>query len=931
MGKKVKIVPIEQPFLKILAQYFLDQFREKSPDFSEILVIFPNERNKFYFRRYLLETAKTKAIIPPKMLTIEELTGYIYEKLGGERAKILHNIERNFILKKTTDELKIVLWQDLPFLRFISIGNRLLNFFDELSQERIKIEDIEEKSIELHFSERYVKNELPILKKVYQQYRENLAEAGYKDRIDEFETIYRDYDSKIFEEFDYIIIAGVAATTAFEKFIITRILSDSPAELILHSGTSAEISLSNEINKRYSLHYKLLDFLNIDITSIPTLTNEPIPFPVIHIKPLETVSKQTFYLGEIVSEAVEKYKEPHRIGIVLTDDSLLFPITEMLRSDNIEYNLSAGIPFSNQIFYSFLKQLYEAIKSNLHYSEFFVFLQHPLIKNAIIDNVQLRSLVYGLRDKMINEKKGYFRTEKQGEQLVFPGLEPGFAPLINFLEKCFATVQENLDFNAYIDNLIQLLNKILLYNQEIIKANFPGVNEFFDELHNLAQLRIQHNTVNPGIDMLEFILRILKDGKYHMEGKPLKGIQIIGVLEARNLDFDCIIIPSMNEGIFPRRSDKDMFINPTLRKEMGLITNQERDNLYYYYFTQLISGKKEVFLSYINEEKKDIPSRFIMMLESAGHTEDKKPVTLIRSAVKINEHSVKKDNKLIEILFKRIQKGLSHSLLKTYKACPYQFYLQYLLGIKEPDTILEEFDSKLWGSIFHDVARKFYKDHYASGFTRAQLDEVTKKFEEILKCYINSGEFLAIPPKPITYFNMLVYKIHIKRFLDKELERFQDGYRIFAESLEKKLKDTIEIGSYSIPLIGYVDRIDIKEGLYYIIDYKTGQLPDKKTYEISDEFVEFQLPLYALMFSKDGDKKIGGLIYYKIGKEPNPDKIYGQEDVMDYLNKFREKILIPTIDEMLDIDVPFYQAANRESCEYCSYNSLCGRIEYGGD
>lgn len=923
--EKIKIIPIELPFLKILAQYFVSKFKDNIPDFSKILVIFPSERNKFYFRRYLLETAEVKGIIPPIMLTMDELVRYIYEKIGGKQANILHSIERNFILKKTIDDLKVNFWQNLPFLRFISIGNRLLGFFDELSQEKLDISEIEKRSPELHFPERYITEELPILKKVYQQYRKNIAKSDYLDEIDKIEKIYKDYDSKIFADFKSIVIAGIAALTSFEKFIIKKMLQELPAELILHSGTIKELSASEDVFRKYFLHYELLKFLNVAIEHIETINHKPVVRPVIHINSLETMTKQTFYLIKVVLEAIKKYKDPHRIGLVLTDQALIFPITEMLKSYGLEYNLSAGIPFNNQIFYSFLNHLYEAVKSNLHHTEFFVFLQHPLIKNAVIDNVRLRPLVYRLRNEMIKENLSYFDKK-------FFNTESDFAPLLNFLEKCFTTVQQDLPLNQYIENLHRMLNEVLLYNSEIIKKNLPGIKEFFDELEHLAQLRIENNNFNSGIDMLEFILRVLEDGRYRIEGEPLKGIQIIGILEARNLDFDCIIIPSMNEGIFPKRSEKDIFINPALRKEMGLITSQERENLYYYYFSQLISGKKEVFLSYIAEEKSDIPSRFIMMLKSAGYKEDGVSEIFERSVIKMPEHSVKKNSEIMKALLKISQRGLSPSLLKTYKVCPYQFYLQYLLGIQEPETISEEFDATIWGSIFHKVAKEFYKEHFPKGcFDPRQKNEAIEKFKELLNRAINSREYIAVPPKPVTYFNLELYKIHIEKFIEYELERFAEGFRIIPKCAEEKITDSIESGGKSVGLKGYIDRIDIKDGKYYIIDYKTGEVPNKKTYTIGEEFLEFQLPLYALMFLKDSKKKIGGLIYYKIGSEPKIHDICDEDDIIDYLNRFREKILIPTIDEMLDKDIPFSQTADKDNCEYCPYCVICGRREYGED
>ncbi|MCX7995693.1 MAG: PD-(D/E)XK nuclease family protein [candidate division WOR-3 bacterium] len=929
MEGKIKIIPIDQPFLKVLAEYFVDRFSDRLPDFSSILVIFPTERNKFYFRRYLLDAAQTRAVIPPRMMTIEELIDFIYEKLKGERAAILQTIERNFILKKTIDELKIKHWQEIPFLKFISIGNRLLNFYDELSQERVSIEEIEKKSLELHFSERYIKNELPILKEVYQRYRENLSRLGYKDNIDRIEKIYRDFNPEVFREFSRIVIAGIAAATSFEKFILKNLLESLPAELILHSGSIKEIASSDDTHKKFYLHNQLLNYLKVDAEKLIVINGRPVYKPVIHVKALETITKQTFYLGDIVRSALNKYPDLHRIGIVLTDEMLLFPITEILNFHNIEYNISAGLPFTNLIFYSFLKHLYDAVINNLHYTEFFTFIQHPLIKNAVVNNIELKPLVYSLRKEMIEKKKRYFQTtEKPTPQLQFDKIGSGFDPLIKLLSRCFETVTQEVAFDEYMANLIRLLNDILSCNQEVIKGNFPGMREFLERLHNLATLRIEQGAIPSGIGTLEFILRILKDGKYHIEGEPLRGIQIIGVLEARNLDFDCIILPSMNEGIFPRKSEKDIFLNPGLRKAVGLITEEERTNLYYYYFTQLISGKKEIFISYIAEEKMDVPSRFLIMPESIGFVEDKQRIVFNRSAIRIKERFINKDTEILKALSRRIKEGLSHTLLRCYKSCPYQFCLSYLLQIKEPEAIPETFDARIWGALFHDLVKELYKNHYPNGYTDGQKMEVMSKIEEIFEGYLNSGRYVALPLKPEVRLDAFLYKRFLRNFVEKEIARFKEGYEIYKGSEERFLKDIILLDNENIPIIGFVDRVDKKDGLCYIIDYKTGDPPAKKTYEIGEEFIEFQLPIYALMWSRSGQEKIGGLIYYSVGEKVELKEICSKKDVGEYLSEFREKILIPTIKEMIDPDIPFYQTREPNSCRYCGYNILCGKYRW---
>ncbi|MEO0106178.1 MAG: PD-(D/E)XK nuclease family protein [candidate division WOR-3 bacterium] len=922
----MKVIPIDQPFLKVLAEYFVDKFRDKVPDFSNILMVFPSERNKFYFRRYLLEATKMNAMIPPVMWTIEELIDFIYEKLGGERALMLQTIERNFLLKKTIDELKIEHWQEIPFLKFIAIGNRLLNFYDELSQERVSIEEIEKKSVELHFSERYIKNELPILRKVYQRYRENLRASGYQDRIDQIEKIYQDFNPTIFQGYEPLIVAGIAAATSFERFIVKKMLDALDAELILHSGLPHEIALADDVHKEFHVHYKLLHHLAVNISEIGLIKGIPVPRPVIHIKPLETITKQTFYLAEVVQNALAKYPDAYRIGIVLTDETLLFPMTEMLNSYHIECNISAGLPFTNLIFYSFLEHLREAVVSNFHYQEFFTFLQHPLIKNAVIDNTPLRPLVYALRKKMVQENQRYFlKTPKSEPQILLEEVGDNFTPLINLLNKCFSTVEQELPFDKYIANLVSLLNEVLSYNQELIKKNFPGVKEFFERLHNLSYLKIEQNAVPRGMGTLEFILKVLQDERYHLEGEPLKGIQIIGILESRNLDFDCIILPSMNEGTFPKKSEKDIFINPGLKKAIGLITDEERDNLYYYYFTQLTQGKKEVFISYLVQENMDIPSRFLIGPRAREFKEDRQPVVFVKNAVEIKERCVKKNGEILKALTRRINDGLSYTLLKCYKSCPYQFYLKYLLEITEPEMVTETFDALTWGLLFHDLAKDLYWKHYPKGYREEQKAEVMAKIDELLNQYLNSGKYVAFPPKPEAYFDVFLYKRFLENFVNLEIQRFKEGYMIYPGSEERFLKDTIEVNGKRIPLIGCVDRIDTKDGLYYIIDYKTGGLPAGKDYAIGEDFIEFQLPLYALMFAGKEPEKIGGLLYYSIGRKAEIKDICEEEAIADYLSQFQEKILIPVINEMLDPEVPFYQTAEKDSCDYCSYQLLCGR------
>ncbi|MFX0136401.1 MAG: PD-(D/E)XK nuclease family protein [Candidatus Hodarchaeota archaeon] len=916
LENKIKIIPHELPFLRVFAKYVCNKFKDDFPDFSSILIVFPSQRNKLYFRRYILECLDSNAFIPATMTTIDELMGIIYESLGGKKGIMLDNIERNFILKKIVDSLKIESWQDLPFLKFVSIGNRLLNFFDELSKERMVLEHIEEKVCSGHYPEKYVQNELFIIKKIYNEYKRHLGEMKYKDAIDKYNVIYNRFNADVLKEYKYIAIAGLVATTKVENKIIKEVLLNLPAELIIHSSQES-IKKSKGTDSPFYLHGKLLDAIGAEKAGDIETIEARLPDPaLIHIRRTETVSQQSFYLKNLLKKLKTSYK-PHRIAIILADEATMYSVSEILKASGVEFNLSTGFPFTQSILYSFLNQLMNVIHNNCHYKEFFTFIRHPLFKNAVINKKSLRPLIYRLENYMIENRLNYFEFSNE--------MEDNLKLLVELIKSCLDVVQLNLPLNEYITHLIGMLNNLLSYNQELIKTNSPDINSIFDRLNNLSKLRITGKQIDPGVKMLEFILHALKDETFYHRGDPMKGVQVIGLLEARNLDFDCIIIPSMNEGVFPKRSEKDLFVNQLLRKEIGLPYDKERENLYLYYFTEMINGKKEVFISYVEEEKRDIRSRFIDLLrEERNISVDETKMLLENIAIRISKREVKKDHDLLSTLLKKLSsRGLSPTNLRDYKECPYRFYLKYLLGVREPIEIIEEAGPVEWGSIIHKSLRNFYKYDFPEGISEEKLETAKhllyKRLDDALK------NELAQKPKRISLLDSEIYKRRLSKFLYKEIDRFKNGFRIVKEKIEKKIERRITISNTVIKLCGYPDRVDILDGHYYVLDYKS-KAPPKKNCQIGDDFVEFQLPLYSLILSDKNFKNIGGLAYYEIAKETDIISVVEEDknSVEQYLKDFKKLILLPTIKEILDDDVSFYQTNNQESCKYCNYIHLCG-------
>jgi len=917
MTPQAKIIPIDQPFLKILAEYCVEKFRDQIPDLSRILVVFPNQRSKFYFRRYLLEAASRPALIPPTLKTIEELFGSIYESLGGKRGSLAQHLERNFILKEAVDSLKVEFWQDLPFLRFIAVGDRVLQFFNELAEERVSLTAIRALKDEEHYPEKFIAGELDIFGRIQDNYRHRLKELGVQDDTDRYDLIDEKFDARILDHYRFLIIAGLAATTTITNRILTAILKNLPSELVLHSAPAGELAGMTGTEHPFYLHRKLLAALEVPAVAAQIIgSSGPVPPAVIHIRGLPTEAQQTLYLRGVLAEAVRRY-EPHRVGVVLVDEGIVHTVTEVLEDLGVDYNLSLGFKFSRSLLFSFLRLLHDAIAADGHYREFFRLINHPLIKNGRVDiALPLRPLVYGLQRFMTERRMNYFKPGPCGQ--------PEFEPLVHWIRHAWEAARRESSWAEYLAGLTDLLNLLVNRNEGLLKNRAFEITEFFNQLDDLAKLRLPENGLEPGLKMLEFVLKALENAAYHPAGDSMKGVQVIGYLEARNLDFDCLVLPSLNEGVFPRPSEKDLFINQPVRCRVGLPYDRERDNLALFYFTEMTAGKKEIFLSYLGAADRDIRSRFVDLLaQDRGLPADETPIRLGRQAVTCPARLGVKDNDLLDLLDRKIRKdGISPSALKDYKRCPYLFYLRYLAGIREPEAIVEEPDAMTWGKAIHVALERFYREDYPNGFGERDRERARLVLGDRLEQALR--EVLSLKPKAVAFIDFPIYKRRLDEFLENELARFKAGFRIDPRKLERWIYYHITVGGRRVRLRGAIDRVDYLADQPYIIDYKTGVKPRPKDYLIGDDFREFQLPFYALCLTEGKYDRIAGLAFYSISREVEVIEINADAVIPDYLREFETRILKPVIAEILDPDQKFEPVRERATCRYCSYAGLCG-------
>ncbi|MDD5454318.1 MAG: PD-(D/E)XK nuclease family protein, partial [Candidatus Ratteibacteria bacterium] len=897
---QILTVPFELPFLRVLAKYIYQKHLSISPDFGRILIVFPSERNKLYFREYLLCETGKEAIVPPNLLTTEQLYDYIFEKAGGVKLSLAEEIERNVLLKKATEELKAKNLKELSFVKFISIGRKLLAFFDELTSWGLQIKDIENVKEKLHFPSRYIDEELPILKKINERYKKNLKAEGLTDTASAHLSIAENFKSGYLEHFESIYIAGCLALTLTDISLIKKILEQVPAELIIHCDK--ENLTDNSLENVFYHHNKILGMLNADIENIQTLCPENFkhnkPSIPVYIQKCKNTLDEVSFIISTLSELSFRYAL-NRIGIILPDEPMYLPLKDALEKFNIPYNLSMGIPFKHTFLYSFLKDTCDFIDSNFSSETFLVLLKNPAIKGIVKDKIPFKDLAYELDGKI--RKENLSRISRETEL-------PGADILTDYIFDITDKLSRNCSFGEYLKTLREIIQELAELNNKLYKKISLILNDLTVQLINIENSKIPGQFCPKGKDKLKFIMSILQTISFPVSGDFLNGVQVIGILEARNIDFDSVIIPSCNEGIFPKKSDKDLFLPANLRKEVALPFYKERDALYSYYFHQLITGKKEVYLSYRSEEKTQfgLKNRWIEELIEGNQkhftvTENEETNSATLRRLYTGKGKDKSYGKKSSIAYKN-QKTLnslkyftfSPSILKTFKLCPYKFYLSYVLNMREPKSITEEYEASIWGKIFHNALARLYNEKYPGGYTKNIKKQVIGNSfkigeEEFKKAYPQ--------PKAALCFDWERNKERMKNLIDMEIAHFEEGFKPM--EIEKGLRPyTIDIhDKLKIKIGGIPDRIDVRKGKFYIIDYKIGNKPDRKTYEIGKDFTEFQLPLYGLTYAKGDTEKIVGLIYYHLDENLRDFTKLDilKEEGENYVQQFKKSILLPTL------------------------------------
>ena len=495
--------------------------------------------------------------------------------------------------------------------------------------------------------------------------------------------------------------------------------------------------------------------------------------------------------------------------------------------------------------------------------------------------------------------------------LLFQKWEKGSIPVLETISKLLQTIKENLSNDneeekitkAFVFAIFKVINKLI---------NYYSKHEHIDKIETLYAIYKQV------IDLAEV----------SFEGEPLNGLQIMGVLESRVLDFDTVIVTSMNEGKFPAGKSQNSFIPYDVKRELGLPTFKEKDAIYTYHFYHLLQRAKNIYLLY-NTESEGLDagekSRFITQLEvekQKNHTLTHEIYNAVLPETAYQPMVIPKSESVMVRLKEIAEKGFSPSALTSYIRNPIQFYFQKILRISEVEEVEENIALNTLGTIIHETLKVLYEPFIGRFISESdilncfkQIDaEVVKQFKLVYK----EGEI----KKGRNLLAFEVAKRNVSNFLKVEQESIKNGDAIKILALEETFARQLTHPNLPFPVLikGNVDRIEERNGIIRIIDYKTGKVEKAsvtlKTWEALTEDIKtdkiIQVLAYAYMYEQEAkDKPIeagiisfknlkAGFLPFNFKEDKEIYSIINEEILSNYLEQ-----MVLLLSEILDENVPF--------------------------
>ena len=838
----------------------LQHLASSSRDISKCTFILPNKRAGLFLK----ESIKIQLTPPsflPEIFSIEE---FIEELSNLRNLSTIEVLFEFYTLYRDVTPAKEV----EPFGRFSRWASIIVQDFNEIDRNLIEtgkifkyldaIDDINHWSLDPRPT-KMIKGYLKFWEKIelyYNKFSAQLLEKGiaYQGLI--YKEAVQNLDSYIATtNRDFHIFLGFNALNKSESLIFQKLLSQNQADIFWDADSTfleADYHDAGFFMRDYMKQWPYYKSNKFNFIS----SNFQLPKDINIIGANKQIG-QVKYAAELLGE-LNKKNSLESTALVLSDETLLLPLINSLPSEIKSINITMGLPLSQIPITTLILQWLKVHKSKtkkFYYKDVVNLLSNSQL-NLLINDIEHNSI-----QKLIYDIKKHNLIEVSLKEMI------QFNPAI---ESPLKLIFDNygVSVNKCIKQLIALLDKIC---SNLNQSNYSNniLSECSFRSHEIIQ-QIQHYNLEyeviDSIQTLEVLYKeVISKEMINFKGNPFSGLQIMGMLETRVIDYETVIILSLNEGIIPSGKTQNSYIPFDVKIENSLPTYKEKDAIYTYHFYRVLHRVREAYLIYnthVDAIKGSEPSRFLAQFEIENIHNLKyqilapKAPDTTRSIRRINKTSA-----IIDKLKRLANEGFSPSSLSLYIKNPVEFYNLKVLGVSEADSLEETIEAKTFGNIIHYCLEELYKPFVGEFLKVSELKELLPKVENIVKKFFVKAYKNVDVSKGKNLIGFEIAKRYINNFLNQEIDYLVKGHKIMIHAVEKKVETIIELPGLNFPihLKGKVDRIDSFDGVNRIIDYKSSRVvqSDLNIVDLSGVVVDykknnkgFQLLMYAYIINK---------------------------------------------------------------------------------
>ncbi|WP_370390217.1 PD-(D/E)XK nuclease family protein [uncultured Winogradskyella sp.] len=828
--------------------------KERGIDLNNTVFILPSKRAGV-FLKYELSSLIDTPIFSPAILSIEDFV----ETLSN--LSLLPDSELVFKLYETYLEIADKDDQE-PFETFFTWANMLLQDFNEIDRYLIEQNDIFDylKAIKEinHWS--LENNQTPLIKKhlkfwnnlgaIYESFVSNLLQQSkgyqgllYREACNNLEMYLANYADRMH------IFLGFNALNTAEKRIIQELLDNDMARIYWDIDSRFILDNYHDAGlfiRSYKTKWK--HFKQNSFNWVSTIYSNPKKIKVTGVP--KNVG-QAKYIGQLAEQLHQEKQSLQNVAIVLGEENLLLPLLNSLPKSVDSVNITMGLPLKYVPLANFFAAMFELHKHNntsFYYRDIIDFLMLPsskmLFKKGKVDNASV------LIEHIQKNNLTYLSSKKI--KTIIPDCENLITLIFDSWE---GDPQMALEKSSQI--IFEIKSKL---NPRENRLEKEYLYRFYTLFNQLTELHHRYNYINDISGLYGLFKELLLLETLDFQGEPLEGLQIMGMLESRALDFETVIISSVNEGILPAGKTANSFIPYDVKVQNKLPTYKEKDAVYTYHFYRLLQRAKEVYIVYnteIDALKGGERSRFITQLEVEGlHPIEHCIAQPQIPAIEQDVLSIKKTQGLLEELKKIAKQGFSPSSLSNYIRNPLDFYYEKVLHISDFEEVEESVAANTLGTIIHNTLETFYKPlencfltvKILESFKGRIKDTITEEFKNTYR----QGDFK-------TGKNLIIFEIAqhlISNFLDLEIDALKKGNTIKILAIESNISCSVSIKGMEWPIVlkGKIDRVDEYNGDVRVIDYKSGKVEQNKVVvddweKLTTDYDKYSKPFQLLCYT----------------------------------------------------------------------------------